>query len=369
MIVLGITAAGLLESSSVAGDNGKGNSGNANPGYVQVNLVSDIATNAPRTDSRLVNPWGILASPEAVWINDNGPGLTTVYGPQGQLSSFAIHIPAPGGGTGTPSGLIFNNTFRFIVTNGPHHLPSTFLMSTEDGTIAAWSQQLSGSNATLVVDNSGSGAVYKGLAIARDTNGTPNLYAANFHAGVIDMFGPQFQYLSSFTDSNLPPNFAPFNIRTIRGWLFVTFALQKLPDAHDDQAGAGNGFVDIFDTDGTMLRRVVSQGALNSPWGIVVAPSDFGKFANTLLVGNFGNGMINSYDLLTGKWLGNLADTKGNPIVIDGLWGLTFENEAGFEHEWEFSSQRLYFSAGINEESDGLFGYIRAANGHGASDH
>jgi len=299
---------------------------NTNSTYTQVNLVSDISSNAPHADSRLVNPWGLLASPEVVWVNDNGTGLGTAYGPSGQLFNFAIHIPGPGGGQGTPSGLIFNNTSRFVITNGTHHAPSTFLMATEDGTITAWNADVTGSNAVIAVDNSGSGAVYKGLAIARDVNGTPKLFAANFHSGLIDVFGPQFQHLSSFTDSNLPPHFAPFNVRTIRGWVFASFALQKLPDAHDDQAGAGNGFVDIFDTDGTLLRRFASQGALNSPWGIVVAPANFGKFSNTLLVGNFGDGMINSYDLLTGKWLGHLSRPNGDAMVIDGLWGLTFEN-------------------------------------------
>jgi len=153
-------------------------------------------------------------------------------------------------------------------------------------------------------------------------------------------------------------------VRTIRGWVFASFALQKLPDAHDDQAGAGNGFVDIFDTDGTLLRRFASQGALNSPWGIVVAPANFGKFSNTLLVGNFGDGMINYYDLLTGKWLGHLSRPNGDAMVIDGLWGLTFENESAFEREFEFSSQRLYFTAGLNDENDGLMGYIHPALPH-----
>jgi len=158
-------------------------------------------------------------------------------------------------------------------------------------------------------------------------------------------------------------------VRTIRRWGFGTFALQKLPDAHDDQAGAGNGFADIFDSDGPLLRRFASQGALNSPWGVAVAPANFGQFSDTLLVGNFGDGMINSYDLLTGKWLGHLTRPNGNPIAINGLWGLTFENESAFEHEFEFTSQRLYFTAVINDEGDGLMGYIRPTSSHSGSGH
>src|SRR5262249_53528357 len=171
-----------------------------------------------------------------------------------------------------------------------------------------------------------------------------------------------FQFLFSFTDTNLPAGFAPFNVRTIRGKLFVTFAKQLLPDADDDEAGPGNGYIDIFDTDGTLLRPFAAQGALNSPWGLTTAPRNFGKFSNALLVGNFGDGRINAYDLLTGKWLGYLTDGGGAPLVIDGLWGLAFETEEIFERECLFTAQRLYFTAGVAHEDHGLFGYIHPIN-------
>jgi len=331
-----------------------------NPGYLQFNLVSDNATNGLRADSRLLNPWGLVAGPGSIWVNDNHSGLTTVYNPSGRTSDFAINVPALGGGPGAPTGLVFNDTSKFVITNGNRHDESTFLMATEDGTITAWSQRVSGSDATIVATVSN--AVYKGLAIARDTNGAPLIYAANFHAGVVDVFDGQFQYVSSFTDSNLPPNFAPFNIRNIRGKLFVTFALQKLPDAEDDQAGPGNGYVDIFDTDGTLLRRFASEGVLNSPWGLAVAPRNFGKFSRALLVGNFGDGAINAFDLLTGKSLGPLTQPNGDPLVIPGLWALSFERDEVFERDCEFDAQRLYFTAGPNDEEDGLFGFIQPAS-------
>jgi uncharacterized protein (TIGR03118 family) len=259
--------------------------------------------------------------------------------------------------------LIFNDTRQFVITNGMHHAPSTFLAATEDGTIVAWNYYLTGSNAVIVADNSGSGAVYKGLAIARLTNGTPEIYAANFHAGVVDVFDPQFQYVGSFTDTNLPAGFAPFNIKRFGDTLFVTFALQG-PGAHDDQAGPGNGYVDVFAPDGTLLRSFAAQGALNSPWGLAVAPANFGQFGKALLVGNFGDGMINAYDLSTGNLLGHLTRLDGSDLVIEGLWGLDFprqglfgeDNASGFEHS------RLYFTAGIHDEADGLFGFIYSNN-------
>lgn len=345
-----------LASTPAMADHGS----RANSGYLQFNLVSDIATNALRADPRLLNPWGLVAGPNSIWINDNHSGLTTVFNPSGRTSPFAINIPAPGGGLGAPTGLIFNDSSQFVITNGGRQDESTFLMATEDGTITAWSQRVSGSNAVIVAATAD--AVYKGLAMARDTNGAPHLYAANFHAGVVDVFDGQFQYVSSFTDSNLPPNFAPFNIRNLRGKLFITFALQKLPDAEDDQAGPGNGYVDIFDTDGTMLRRFASQGVLDSPWGLAVAPGNFGKFSHALLVGNFGDGTINAFDLLTGKSLGPLTMPNGDTLVIPGLWALSFERDEMFGRECEFNAQRLYFTAGPNDENDGLFGFLQPAS-------
>ena len=335
-------------------------------GYLQINLVSDN-TNAARVDTRLLNPWGIIASTQALWVNDNHSGLMTVYGGQGRPNSYAVNIPAPGGGPGAPTGLVFNDTDSFVITNGSHRSPADFLMSTEDGTITAWAQRVSGTNATIVVDNSGSGAIYKGLAIARGTNGAPQIYGANFHAGVVDIYDANFQFVSSFTDALLPTNtapakFAPFNVKTIRGKLFVTFALQKLPDAEDDQAGPGNGFVDIFDTDGTLLRQFAAQGPLNSPWGMAVAPRHFGEFSGALLIGNFGDGRINAYELLTGKFLGQLSNPAGDPIFIPGLWGLTFERDERPQRECEFEATRLFFTAGPNDEEDGLLGYLRALN-------
>jgi len=235
-------------------------------------------------------------------------------------------------------------------------------MATEDGTITAWNNAITGTNAVIVADRSDTEAIYKGLAIARDTNDAARLYAANFDAGVVDVFDGNFQYLSSFTDSNVPPLFAPFNVQNIRGNLFVTFAKQELPEMEDDEPGPGNGLIDIFDTDGTLLRRFATGDVLNSPWGMAVAPRNFGEFSRALLIGNFGDGRINAYDLLTGKLLGHLSAPNGDPIEIEGLWGIDFDQKERSSRECDFDADRLYFAAGPGDEEHGLIGFIRTAD-------
>jgi uncharacterized protein (TIGR03118 family) len=332
-----------------------------NAGYSQLFIVSDIVTVPPAAhqDSHLVNPWGIVASPSSVWVNDNGPGLLTTYSATGNPSKTTVNIPGPGGGSGTPNGLALNTTGEFVITNGSKHAASTYLMATEDGTIVAWNQSVTGTNAVIVINRTNVDAVYKGVAIALDTNGAAHIYASNFHSQMLDEFDGHFNYVQSFTDPNLPGAFAPFNVRTIRGRLFVTFAKKADPNSHDDEAGPGNGFIDIFDTDGTLLRQFAAHDVLNSPWGMAVAPNSFGKFSHALLVGNFGDGKINAYDLLTGKVLGHFVTSTGTDLVIDGLWGLTFEKDEVLDQESNFTAQRLYFTAGPNHEADGVLGILR----------
>lgn len=346
---------------------------NTNGGYTELDLISDGSnTNAVQTDTNVVNAWGIVAGTKTLWINDNETGLMTAYNPVGKPMKPVVNIPSPGGSTGgNPTGLVLNNTTNFVISAGNKTVPATFLIATEDGLIVAWNSAL-GSNAVVVVNNSSSNtvpvpvgntsthAVYKGLTILADENGVAHLYAANFSGGVIDEFDGNFNYVRSFTDDNLPDSFAPFNVRNLRGRLFVTFAKQSLPEAEDDDSGIGRGLLDIFDADGTMLRRVVKEGGhLNSPWGMVVAPPNFGRFSRALLVGNFGDGRINAYDVLTGKWLGNFTRPNGVDLLINGLWGLTFEKEEVPGNECGFSAQRLYFTAGPNGELHGLVGVLR----------
>jgi uncharacterized protein (TIGR03118 family) len=357
MLMAGLLAIGMLPSASDGAVN-------TNIGYTQMNLTSDINGVAKQTDPLLLNPWG-LVSRGVLWVNNNHSGVLSTYGPSGIPRPHPIPVPPPPGGTnpGTPTGLILNPSSKFVITNGTKHAASTLLLATEDGTIAAWHMTVTKSNAVLVIDHSSFNAIYKGLAIAFDQgSGKFRLYAADFHNGAVDVFDENFQYLSSFTDTNLPAGFAPFNVRTIRGKLFVTFAKQDLPDAEDDEPGPGNGYIDIFDTDGTLLRPFAAQGVLNSPWGLAIAPRNFGKFSHALLVGNFGDGRINAYDLLTGKLLGHLLDAQGADIIIDGLWGLSFETDEVAEKECMFTAQRLYFTAGVAHEDHGLFGFLHPIN-------
>ena len=337
----------------------------AGSSFVQHNLVSDIPGLADQTDPNLVNPWGIAASATSpLWISDNHSGATTVYNGSGQpfpaANPLIVQIPPPSGGNppSAPTGQVFNPTAGFMLSGGQ---PALFLFASEDGTISGWNSSV-GPNAVIMVDNSGSGAVYKGLALGASSQ-VPLLYAANFNAGSIDVFDANFSTVTldgGFADPDLPPGFAPFNIQSIGTRLYVTYALQD--DArHDDVSGPGNGFIDVFDFNGNLVQRLVSNGKLNSPWGLALAPSQFGDFSKALLVGNFGDGTINAYDPASGAYLGALQDSMGAVISIPGLWGLLFGNGGNGG-----DVNTLYFTAGIpgdgNIEDHGLFGSIQAAN-------
>ena len=374
-------------ASTVSGDDGK-HSAKENR-HVVTNLTSDLGGTAPNTDPVLQNAWGVAFTPGAspFWIADNATGCSTLYDgsgvPQPQSAPLRVKLPLPGGSVpatacqpvdsnnppkpvpAAPTGLVWNPTATFLVPKTT--LPATFIWDTEDGTISAWTGGLTPADqAVLAVDNS-PGAVYKGLTFGTNVHGI-FLFATNFRAGTIDVFAPaptgsdRFRPATSteiegdFTDPNIPDGFAPFGIQNINGNLFVTYALQN-EFKHDDVAGVGNGFVDIFDTDGHLLRRFASGGALNSPWGVVRASFAFGRFSGDILVGNFGDGKIHAFDS-DGKFLGALRDGEGKPIMIDGLWTLTL---GGGRNS---SSDTLYFTAGPNSETDGLFGTITPASGN-----
>jgi uncharacterized protein (TIGR03118 family) len=316
----------------------------ATAGYVQTNLVSDIPGLAAHIDPDLVNPWGITSSPTSpFWVSDNGMGLATLYNGAGVKQGLVVTIP----GAGNPTGVVFNGTSAF---NGDR-----FVFAAEDGTIAGWRPALGTTAETLV---SPSDAVYKGLALA-NVAGNSYLYATNFFSGAIDVFhdagAPNLS--GNFTDPNLPAGYAPFGIRNLGDKLYVTYAQQDAAK-HDDVAGAGHGFVDVFNLDGSLVGRLISRGQLNSPWGLALAPDNFGEFSKDLLVGNFGDGSsgdgsINAFDPATGNFLGPLTDKDGKPIFIDGLWGLTFGNGGAGG-----ATDTLFFTAGLDGEQHGLFGSI-----------
>jgi uncharacterized protein (TIGR03118 family) len=250
------------------------------------------------------------------------------------------------------------------VTEGGKSGSSFFIFATEDGTISGWSPGVDPTHAVLAVDRSGvgAGAVYKGLAIGSNSSGT-FIYATNFRFGTVEMFDANFKLVLSFTDPKLANTcplpgqcYAPFGIQNIGGNLYVTYALQDAAH-HDDVSGPAHGFVDVFDTNGNLIQRLVSHGRLNSPWGLALAPANFGRFSNDLLVGNFGDGRINAIDPNNGAFLGQLSEQPGNPITIDDLWGLAFGNGASAG-----GTNELFFTAGINHEADGLFGKITSVS-------
>lgn len=313
--------------------------------YKQINLVSDTASyNAARIDSTLSNAWGIAINPNGVfWINANGTDNSEVYDMNGVAKRTPVAVPSP-------SGIVFNNTPDFVIAATGQ--VSKFIFASENGKIYAWS---SGDSAMTVVNNSASDAVYKGIELAKDGNEN-FLYATDFHNGKIDVFDKSFNLIATkpFSDPTIPSGFAPFNIRLIDNALFVTYAKQLAPEKKDDEKGAGNGYVNIFNTDGTLLKRFASQGQLNSPWGIEKAPGSFGQGMNAILVGNFGDGRINVYDSMQGNFKGQLK-SNGMPITIEGLWAITFpDNNVPGDNP-----NKLYFTAGPDEESHGLFGYLK----------
>src|SRR5882724_2642219 len=260
--------------------------------YEQHNLVSDGAVSADLVDPALVNAWGLVASATSPWwVADNGTGLSTLYnGNTGAKVALTVSVP------GAPTGIVFNSGPSFVVASGTTSGPARFIFASEDGTISGWNPAVAATQAVVGVDNSAGGAVYKGLAIASTAAGV-RLYATNFHAGTVDVFDAAFHPVpGAFSDGALPSGYAPFGIRNLGGTIYVTYALQDA-DQEDDVAGVGHGFVDAFDTQGNLLRRVASRGRLNSPWGLAVAPSDFGEFSGNLLIGNFGDGHINAFDL------------------------------------------------------------------------
>ncbi len=337
----------------------------------QVNLVADLSSFSPqRVDPNLMNAWGIAINPNngIVWISANHSGLAVVYNQNGDQARTPVTIPTPDSSAGgAPTGVVFNPTMQFVIPSTSE--VSKFIFATEDGTIAAWS---SGNTAKIVVDRSSSNAVYKGLAMAWD-GGSAFLYATNFRGNAVEVFDDHFQMVSKpFHDADIPAGFAPFNIESIDGMLYVTYALQKGPDDMDDQAGPGNGFIDIYTPGGMLVQRLASQGSLNSPWGLAKVPDDqFGNLKGALLVGNFGDGRINIFSK-HGSFMGQLSDSSGNPITIKGLWGLRFtpgsaddhgggDDMKGMQVDGDHQNDTLatlFFSAGPNDENDGLFGTL-----------
>lgn len=333
--------------------------------YLQRNLVSDTpAIQAENLDPNLVNAWGIAFNPFGVaWVNDNGTGLSTLYDGDGHAQALVVTIPGAAPGlAGKPTGIVFYGGGGFVVSQGKLAAPSRFLFASEDGGIAGWAPQVDPTHAIRVVPRSGtSDAIYKGLALGAD--GTRQLlYASDFHNAKVDVFDSSFNQVTlagtPFVDPRIPAGYAPFGIQAINGDIYVSYAKQDA-DREDDVKGAGFGFVSVFAPDGRFLHRLVSRGELNAPWGMALAPAGFGHFGNRLLVGNFGDGKINAYDLASGEFAGQLMGEHHRPIRIDGLWGIGFGN--GLANQ---PVDTLFFAAGPQDEAHGLYGRLDPAAGH-----
>jgi uncharacterized protein (TIGR03118 family) len=344
-----IVAASVLTGVTAAAENNT---------YVVHNLVSDVPGMADHVDANLVNGWGLTSlAGSPWWVADNGTSVSTLYRADGTQVSLVVQVPS------APTGAVSNPGPHFMVSSGASSGPALFIFATEDGKILGWNPAVPppppSLHAQVAVDRSDAGAVYKGLAIAGDL-----LYATDFHNGRVDVFDGSWNHVSlpgAFADPNIPGGFAPFGIQNIGGTIFVTYAKQNAAK-HDDVAGQGLGFVDMFDTSGGFLGRVATRGQLNSPWGLAMAPASFGRFGGDLLVGNFGDGQINAYELQPNgifEHRGELRGANGKALAIDGLWSLQFGKGAAANGP----TDTLFFTAGPNGEADGLFGTIRAGQG------
>jgi uncharacterized protein (TIGR03118 family) len=312
-------------------------------GYSITNLVSNQVGVAKMQDTDLVNPWGLCQDSDAdpVWTSDNGSDKSTFYNRTSGLKQFpVVAIPhgVPTGCVSVPVGI------NFTMTENALSGRAYFLFDSEAGAISGWAPGVDQNNAIIGYDGASKGAVYKGLAL--DTT-NKHLLAANFAKNKVEIFDTTFAQIGSFTDADLPKKYSPFNVAVLKGAVYVAFAL--IGKHGVEKHGAGLGYVDVFDLGGNLQTRLISNGALNAPWGMAIAPASWGTFANALLVGNFGDGHINAYDSTSGAFLGTVGNKKGKALKIDGLWAL--DPGPG--------KSTVTFSAGPDQEANGLIGLIK----------
>ncbi|MGF6505213.1 TIGR03118 family protein [Paraburkholderia sp. 32] len=362
LALFGVVACGAAVATlmSCGGGGGSGSSSSSASPSVQSSfaataLVSDGAVPAAHTDANLKNPWGVAFNPKGfVWVADNGTNVATLYDGNGVPQSLVVTIPDGKNGSASPTGIVFNGTQSFRVTENGKSGVAAFIFTGEGGTITAWAPAVGPTNAFVMYDDGTGGAVYKGLALAAMNNGN-FLYATDFHNDKIDVFDTSFTKVAmpgAFTDPAIPAGFAPFGIQAIGSNLFVTYAMQDAAK-HDDVPGAGLGMVDVYDTAGNLKQRFATGGPLNAPWGIAQAPGNFGSMSGAILIGNFGDGMINAFNASSGQSMGQISGPNGSPIVEQGVWGIAFGNDLSNQ-----PSSTLFFAAGPNDEADGVYGRI-----------
>jgi uncharacterized protein (TIGR03118 family) len=347
----GFAGAAMILLLAAAISWGQDLNGNSSNSYTRTDLVSDVPGRAKFTDSNLVNAWGIALG-SVFWVSDNGTGLSTLYALDGTPQSLVVTIPpsaSNSGGVSAPTGQVINSSSGFVVNKGGLSGAAIFIFASEDGAISGWSPGVDSTHGILAVDHGANGAVYKGMALS---SAADRLYVTNFHVGKVEIYDQSFTEIdtgATFVDPTIPTGYAPFGIQNINGSIYVSYAKQDAAK-HDDDAGAGHGYVSVFDASGAFIKRLITRAPLNSPWGLALAPANFGKASGRLLVGNFGNGRTNIFDLDTGEFIKPLEKSNGNILVIDGLWGLSF------------SGNDLYITAGVEDEAHGLFAEITADN-------
>jgi len=313
--------------------------------YTLSKLTSNVSGQAKHSDPLLVNAWGLAYAPsEPFWVSDEGDGWSTLYDGSGNPQSLQVIVPpASGSGSGTPTGLAYNGSSEFQIDSWP----SEFLFATLDGTIQGWSH-FDPSTTLIAVNNAKSNASYTGIGVTAHSSGN-FLYAADANNGVVDIYDGSFNFVKSFTDPKVPKTFAPFNVEDINGQVYVTFAAIS---------GGPGGYVDIFSESGTLVKRLIHGKPLNQPWGLAMAPNNFGSLSSTLLVGNDNNltSTISGFNPTTGAYVGTITNSKGKPIKIDQLWSIEFGGGSSSNGK----TNSLYFTAGPSNSADGLFGMINS---------
>jgi len=332
------------------------------PSYTASDLVSNRAgVPAGHVDANLVNPWGItFSSQDFVWVANEGTSTSTLYDGNGVTQPPLVAIPAGSSGAAGPTGVVANETTDFVVTSGSASGASAFIFDGLGGTISGWAPAVDMSKAVVAYAGGSAGAEYTGLAIGHDAAGANFLFAADFHNARVDVFDAQFKLVTTdggFVDSSVPSGYAPFGIQNIpasdgSAQIYVTYAKQDTT-ARLSVAGAGLGYVAIFDAHGVLLKHLISGGSLNAPWGIALAPANFGPLSGKLLIGNFGDGTVNGFDPASGAAGGTLMHADGTAISIPDLWGIAFGN--GVNNQ---PTTTLFYAAGVNGEADGVYGRI-----------
>lgn len=327
--------------------------------FTATNVVTDSGTAAAHVDANLVNGWGIAFNPTGfVWVANQGTSTSTLYDGQGVPQSLVVSVPAGAGGAAGPTGIVYNGTQDFKVTENGVSGAAAFIFVGTGGTVSGWSPTVDRTKTVTTVDTAANGATpasYTGLALA-SYNSVNYLYAADFRNGRVDVYDPTWKKVTlaggAFADPALPAGYAPFGIQAIGTQIYVTYA-QHAASGGRENLGAGLGIIDVFDAGGALVKRFASNGALNAPWGVALAPAGFGSYANMLLVGNFGDGTIHVFDPASGSQVGTLMKADKTPIVVDGLWGIAFGNGVNGQ-----AATSLFYAAGPAAGTHGLYGRI-----------